>query len=276
MSNGIIRDIKAFYYRRGNVEQPQKYKIHIDKRRTITDLVFKLEHTSLTFSTQLEPLRNEFLHLQSLQDELITAVKILLETDVIIVDSQVKADALGESGSIFAKLKEQGSSATAHAWTRLSLSWKIFLYSARCFQDCVYKAILHAQHEPVGPQTSMSTCVSGDAWRNEASVGKLIATRLPDYPNWFIRMRKLRNALKKGLSVQSVWQGQEHFIELCEQRWSDGFTENTKAYALKLEFAIESLKMCMASAELIRVAYDETRMRKEARRRRVAEKEADQ
>jgi hypothetical protein len=71
--------------------------------------------------------------------------------------------------------------------------------------------------------------MSGDVWRDDAGVGKLTTANLPAYPGWFIRTRKLRNALKKGLSVQSVWRGREpeHFIVLCEKRWNGSMIENT-------------------------------------------------
>uniref|UniRef100_UPI0014851D9D hypothetical protein n=1 Tax=Cupriavidus sp. 2SB TaxID=2502199 RepID=UPI0014851D9D len=186
-----------------------------------------------------------------------------------------KADEIGAAGDELGKLKQQGSLSTAHAWTRMSLSWKILLYSVRCFQDCTYKAILHAQQQGVGSRASMSTCAPDDIWRSGAGVGKLIAEHLPGYPEWFIRTRKLRNKLKQGLSVQSVWKGREHFIVLCGKRWNGPYVENTEAHPLKFEFATECLEMCAAVANLIPVALNETRVRKQARALRMKEREVD-
>lgn len=256
------------------MEQLQRYRIHVEKREAVIKIASQLEHMSLSYRTDVDSLRKDFLHLKSLREEVVEAVKILLETDVQIVNSQLKADELGAAGDEWGKLKEQGSVSTADAWTRMSLSWKILLYSVRCFQDCIYKAILHAQFEHAGPGASMSKCVNGDAWRDDAPVGKLIATHLPAYPSWFIRTRKLRNELKKGLSVQSVWKGREpeHFIVLCEQRWNEYMIENTAEYALKLDFATECLEMCVAIFALIPIAFDEVKERKKARSRRMKEK----
>lgn len=257
------------------MEHLEKYNPHIEKRQAVAKAAFELEHRSHSFKTDLEPLRNELLHLESLREEVVTAVSILLEADERIVESQVKADEIGAAGDELGKLKQQGSLSTAHAWTRMSLSWKIFLYSVRCFQDCTYKSILHAQQQGVGPRASMSTCAPDGVWRDGAGVGKLIAEHLPGYPEWFIRTRKLRNKLKQGLSVQSVWKGREHFIVLCGKRWNGPYVESTEAHPLKFEFAKESLEMCAAVANLIPVALNETRVRKQARALRMKGKEVD-
>jgi hypothetical protein len=254
------------------MDQAQKYKNHIEKQEDVIKAAWSLEHKSLSFRTDVEPLRKDFLHLKSLGEEVVAAVKILIETDEQIVNSQIRADELGAVGDDFGKLKEQGSASTTDAWTRMSLSWKTLLYSVRCFQDCIYRAILHAQFEQAGPWSSMSKCIHGDAWRDDSAVGKLIAVHLPTYPIWFIRTRKLRNELKKGLNVTSVWRGREpeHFIVLCEQRWNGNMIENTAEYPLRLEFATESLEMCVAVAALIPIAFDEAQARKQARSQRTA------
>ena len=123
----------------------------------------------------------------------------------------------------------------------------------------------------------MASCISGDVWRVDSSVGKLITEKLPAYPNWFIRTRKLRNALKKGLSVRSEWGGREpeHFIVLCEKRWNGQATEHTEEYPLKFELARESLEMCVAVIDLIPIAFDEVMERKQARSRRMQERKFD-
>lgn len=249
----------------------QKFKNHVGKREAVAKVTRELEYIRLSFVTDVKPLRDEFLHLQSLCEEIVAAVKILLETDVQIVDSQIRAEKCGEAGDEWGKLREQGSALTGEAWTRMSLSWKIFLYSVRCFQDSVYKAILHAQGQQAGPQASMSKCISDNVWRDDTTVGKLIAMHLPSYPNWFIRTRKLRNELKRGLSVESVWRGRkpEHFIVLCERRWNGCMIEKTAEHPLKLEFATESIKMCMAVVPMIQIASEETRERKHARSLRM-------
>lgn len=260
------------------MDQTLKYKSHIEKRLAVVNLVREFEHKRLSFQTDAEPLRNEFLRLESLQQEIIAAVKILIETDEQIIQSQLKADEIGESGNLFGKLKQQGSISTAEAWTRMSLSWKIFLYSVRCFQDSVYRAILCAQLESTGSRASMSTCVAGDEWRSDSGVGRLITEILPTYPCWFIKTRKLRNALKKGLSVQSVWakgKEPEHFIVLCAKRWNGPYVENTEEHPLKFELATESLKMCVAVTQLIPIAYDRTQARKVARRQRQGQETPD-
>ncbi|WP_137927030.1 hypothetical protein, partial [Cupriavidus sp. 2SB] len=109
------------------MEHLQKYNTHIEKRQAVAKAAFELEHRSQPFKTDLEPLRNELLHLESLREEVVTAVSILLEADERIVESQVKADEIGAAGDELGKLKQQGSLSTAHAWTRMSLSWKILL-----------------------------------------------------------------------------------------------------------------------------------------------------
>lgn len=260
------------------MSQLRRYESHTEKRRAIASVAREFEHKRLSFSTSSEPLRNEFLRLASLQEEVITAVKILIETDEQILRLQLKADEAGASGDLLGQLKQQGSKSTAEAWTRMSLSWKILFYSVRCFQDSVYRAIICAQLESSGIHASMSACVKDGEWRGHSSVGRLIAETLPAYPRWFIHAREIRNALKKGLSVQSVWAGgqePEHFIVLCAKRWNGQFVENTEEYPLRFQLVLESLKMCMAVADLIPIAYEQTKARKLARKQRIAEKAPD-
>ena len=255
----------------------QKYKNHVEKRKAFAKLAAVMERKRLSFNSDAEILRNQFLHLEPLRQEVVSAAHLLLETDMQIVDAQLKADEIGAAGDLFGQLKAQGSASAAESWTRMSLGWKIFLYSVRCFQDCIYKAILQAQLQPAGPGSSMSSCISGNAWRVGSSVAKLINEKLPAYPDWFIRTRELRNALKSGLSVESVWRGREpeHCIVLCEQRWNGHMIENSKEYCLNFEFASESLEMCLAVIDLIPVAFDEMVERKQARCRRVQEMQGD-
>lgn len=249
----------------------QQYELHIGKRQAVRHAAWKLRNTRLSFTTDVEPLRNEFLRLQSLCEEVVGSVQILLETDDQIVKSHIKAVELGTAGDLWGMCKEHGSASAGEAWTRMSLSWKMFLYSVRCFQDCIYKAILHAKRERVGPGASMSRCLSAGVWRQGSGVGALIHEHLPGYPSWFIQTRDLRNKLKSGLSVQSVWSGREpeHFIVLRVQRWNGCYIENIEEHPLKFDLAVESLEMCLAVARLVSLANDEWQSGKRARLQRM-------
>lgn len=135
------------------------------------------------------PWRHEFLSLEALREEIVTAAHMLVEIDRSIVLNKLSADELGRQGRTLDQLKAQGTVAELVAWTRMSLTWKVFLYSVRCFQDSAYKAILLAQGCPAGQGSSMKTCLKSNEWQQNSLVGGLILKAIPAYPAWFVEMR---------------------------------------------------------------------------------------
>lgn len=245
---------------------------HLEKRKSLGELAVKLNRTSTHCSIDSVHLKNELIHLHSLKEEVATAVNMLVEMDDYMVASKIEAIKITEEHGILAGIKADLNPRAAEKWTRMSLNWKIFLYSIRCFQDSIYKSILIASGEEVGRKASMSSCIeSKNKWRDNSGVGKIIIDHLPEYPDWFIRTRDLRNELKKGLSVRSEWKSGEHFIVLKDEVWEGVYISAQKEYPLKLEFALESIQMCLDSMGLIRYAYDATQRRKKERAQRMAD-----
>lgn len=100
----------------------------------------------------------------------------------------------------------------------------------------------------------MTTCFESDKRGDPKANRLMLERRVPEYGDWFQRMKGIRNELKRGLSVVSEWKRGEHIIQLSE-RYPDGDYVNSKNIRiLSLDFAAECLRMCSGA---IRAVHDE-------------------
>ncbi len=262
------------------------FSVHETKREAVELALHELRGVSLQFWRALEgesaiDLHKQLLHLDALREEVVTSAETLLEADAEIVGHKARADmklrealspiagqepapvlephqspllAMSGTLSLFLALKAGATAADARAWTRMSRDWKMLLYSVRCAQDCIYGALLLSQRQSIGQRASMTTCFELDKRGNSKANSLMLERRVPGYGGWFLRMKGIRNELKRGLSVASEWKRGEHVIQLSE-RYPDGPYVNSKNIRiLSLDFAAECLRMCSGA---IRAVHDE-------------------
>jgi hypothetical protein len=229
------------------------------------------------------------LHLEALRQEVVTSASTLLEADATLFTGKAEADIalkaalepdadrkqkavlephqspiLERSGtiSLFNALKKGATEESAQTWTRMSRDWKMLLYSVRCLQDCIYRALLLVHGQPAGVRASMADCLKMDGRGNRKPNAIMLDARAPGYCEWFARMKKIRDELKRGLSVTSSWTAGEHSILLSE-RYPDGiYIASKNVRTLSLDFAAECVAMCTAainavSAELTEISRRE-------------------
>lgn len=259
------------------------FSVHEEKRKAVELALHELRGVSLQFWRALEGesainLHKQLLHLDALREEVVTSAETLLEADAEVVGHKAVADPkiraalspiageepepvlephqsplLETTGTLrmFLALKAAAIPADARAWTRMSRDWKMLLYSVRCVQDCIYGALLLSQGQPIGQRASMTTCFEPDRRGKPKANGVLLDRRVPGYGEWFQRMKGIRNELKRGLSVTSVWERGEHVIRLSE-RYPDGCYVNEKNIrVLSLDFAAECLRMCSGAIHAV-------------------------
>lgn len=277
-----------------NTAALQNYPNHKIKREAVEQAIVDLDRVDLNFWRYVEEksqynLHKQMLHLRALREEVMTSASTLLEGDVTMVTRKAEADialkAALEPGadkrqkavlqphqspillvsgtiSLFNALKIGATEADAETWTRMSRDWKMLLYSVRCLQDCIYGALLLVQSQPTGAYPSMADCMKMDKRGNRKSNAVMLDARAPGYCDWFMRMKKIRDELKRGLSVTSSWTAGEHSILLSE-RYPDGDRIASKnVRTLSLDFAIQCVAMCTAainavSAELTEITQRE-------------------
>lgn len=98
----------------------------------------------------------------------------------------------------------------------------------------------------------MANCLKKDGRGNLKSNHLLLERRAPGYWEWFERMRKIRNELKRGLNAASDWTADEHMILLSEHFPDGDFVGHKNVRSLSLEFAAECLSMCAAATIAVR------------------------
>lgn len=266
-----------------NDETINSFSVHVTKRKAVELALRDLQGVSLQFWRALEGesaihLHKQLLHLDALREEVITCAETLLEADAEIVDHKARADMrlrealspaagqepapalephqsplLATSGtlSLFLALKAGATEADARAWTRMSRDWKMLLYSVRCAQDCIYGALLLSQKQSIGQRASMTTCFELDKKDNPKANSLMLERRVPGYGEWFVRMKGIRNELKRGLSVASAWTGGEHTIQLSELYPTGNFLSSKNVRVLSLDFAAECLRMCSRAIQAV-------------------------
>lgn len=262
-----------------------RYPIHERKRLAVATAMRALEEISLGFWREEEAdvpqdnLHKELLHLAALREEVLTSAETLLEVDELIVACKATADSMleealkpmgasgaSESGAsaavsfatydVLQALKAGATPLDARSWTRMSRDWKMLLYSVRCFQDCVYRAVLCIHRQKPG-QGSMSPCMKAEKSDGSKPVRSAMDRHVPGYRDWFVQMRDLRNELKRGLSVRSDWRAGEHVIILYEPYPDGVFVGGKNLRPLSLDFASQCLSMCAAAAIAIRAELQE-------------------
>jgi hypothetical protein len=266
-----------------NTDALETYPNHKLKREAVKQAILALDGVSLNFWRYVEGesqynLHKQMLHLRALREEVITSANTLLEVDATLVNCKAAADnalnaalqpeadqeqkavlephqspILLHSGTIalFNALKLGATEANAQAWTRMSRDWKMLLYSVRCLQDCIYGALLLIQSQPIGAYASMATCLKLDKKGNPKPNSIMLDTRAPGYCEWFMRMKEIRDELKRGLSVTSSWDAGEHSILLSELYPDGNFVANKNVRRLSLDFAAECVAMCTAAINAV-------------------------
>lgn len=264
-------------------ETLDSFPVHETKRKAVKLALRDLQEASLQFWRALEGdsanhLHKQLLHLGALREEVITCAETLLEADAEIVGHKARADMklrealsptagqepalalephqsplLAISGTLplFLALKASATEADARAWTRMSRDWKMLLYSVRCAQDCIYGALLLSQKQSIGQRASMTTCFELDKRGNPKANSLMLERRVPGYGEWFLRMKGIRNELKRGLSVASEWTGGEHTIRLSELYPDGNFLSSKNVRILSLDFAAECLRMCSGAIQAV-------------------------
>lgn len=254
------------------------FPVHETKRAAVRKALRELDGVNVLFWRYLEGkpqelLHKQLLHLGALREEVLTSADTLLEADAEIVTCKARANkALLEALSPTADLEPETSGEShqstnlllpanicllealklnttevdALAWTRMSRDWKMLLYSVRCVQDCVYGALLIMQGEQAGGYASMATCLKVDKKGNPKPNALMLERRVPGYCDWFKKMKRIRDEIKRGLVVQSDWTANEHTILLSEP-YPDGIFVGCKnVRRLSLDFAAECLCICAA------------------------------
>jgi hypothetical protein len=153
--------------------------------------------------------------------------------------------------SLFNALKLGATKPDTQAWTRMSRDWKMLLYSVRCFQDCIYGLLLLIQGQSTGAYASMATCFKTDKHGKRKPIAIMLDMRAPGYCEWFMKMKEIRDELKRGLSVASSWAAGEHSILLSEL-YPDGDSIASKnVRKLSLDFSADCLEMCSAAINAV-------------------------
>jgi hypothetical protein len=262
-----------------------RFPEHKEKRLAVEKAARDLDRVSLRFWQALEDekarydFHKQLLHLGALREEVMTSVETLLEADAEIVARKAPADDALRDATMLREGKEQevvlephqsslllnqkamrlyqalklnATEPDARAWTRMSRDWKMLLYSVRCFQDCVYGALLLLHGEAAGPGSSMSTGLKEDKRGSPKPMRLMLERRVPGYCAWFEQMKKVRDELKRGLSVESHWVAKEHSIVLSEA-YPDGIYIGKKnVRRLSLDLAIQCLCMSTAVTNAVR------------------------
>lgn len=86
---------------------------------------------------------------------------------------------------------------------KLGSAFKAFLFLVRAYQDAIYKIALCIDDQAVGGKSSMTKAVDVKAgtFIDSNSVGKLLASTVPEYATWFSGMRKQRDFIKYGAGI---------------------------------------------------------------------------
>lgn len=271
-------------------EKLDSFPVHETKRKAVQLALCDLQGVSLQFWRSLEGesainLHKQLLHLQALREEVITCAETLLEADAILTSRKIIADmklraahsptadqeplpplephqspllAQPDIRRLFLALKANATEVDAQAWTRMSRDWKMLLYSVRCAQDCIYGALILSQKQPFGQRASMTTCFELDKRGNPKANGRMLERRVPGYGEWFLRMKGIRNELKRGLSVASEWNGGEHVIRLLELYPDGDFLKEKNVRILSLDFAAECLRMCSGAIQAVHAELAES------------------
>lgn len=271
-----------------NSEVLENYPDHKIKREALKRAIFDFERISLNFWRNADAesrykLHKQVLHLEALRQEVITSASTLLEADATIVTCKAVADKalkaalqpgadqdmkavlephqspiLSQTGtiSLFNALKLGATEANTQSWTRMSRDWKMLLYSVRCFQDCIYGLLLLIHGQPTGAYASMTTCFKTDRHGKRKPLAIMLDMRAPGYCEWFMKMKEIRDELKRGLSVASSWTAGEHSILLSELYPDGDFIASKNVRKLSLDFSAECLEMCSAA---INAVYAEIR-----------------
>jgi len=260
------------------------FPVHETKRAAVKEALGDLESVSLGFWRYLEGesqhlLHKQLLHLHALREEVITTAYTLLEADAELVTCKARANkalrnALAptvgpeqdvalephqspllsrpESMRLYQALKLNATEADTQAWTRMSRDWKMLLYSVRCIHDCIYGALLLVQGEQAGRRASMAICLKADKKDKPKPNRLMLERRVPGYYDWFMRMKGIRDELKRGLTVASNWTDGEHTILLSESYPDGDFIGSKNVRRLSLDFAAECLHMCAATTNAVR------------------------
>lgn len=256
---------------------------HEMKRKAVRQALHDLNQVNLYFWKHLDgdaqnSLQKQLLHLKALCEEIMTSAETLLEADAEIVAYKARADKelrqalsltadqkkdvvlepyqspiLMQSGTLalFNALKLGATEADARAWTRMSRDWKMLLYSVRCAQDCIYRALLLVQGEKAGARASMATCCKDDKRGNSKPSRLMLERHIPGFCDWFLFMKGIRDELKRGLAVASDWTAGEHAILLSESYPDGDFVGSKNIRRLSLDFAAECLRMCIAAINAV-------------------------
>lgn len=276
-----------------NTEALENYPNHKIKREAVRQAIVDLDWVDLNLWRYVEEksqydLHKQMLHLRALREEVITSASTLLEADATMVTRKAEADIafkaavepdadkkqkavlephqspiLERTGtiSLLNALKIGATDADAQTWTRMSRDWKMLLYSVRCLQDCIYRALLLVQSQPTGAYSSMADCLKMDKRGNRKSNAIMLDERAPGYCEWFMRMKKIRDELKRGLSVTSSWTAGEHSI-LISERYPDGiYIASKNVRTLSLDFAAECVAMCTAAINAVSAELSEISQR---------------
>lgn len=266
-----------------NTETLDSYPNHKLNREAVKQAIIELSKVNLYFWRYVEEksklnLHKQMLHLEALREEVITSASTLLEEDATLFISKAEADIainaalepdadktqkavlephqspileLSGTISLLKALKKSATEEEAQTWTRMSRDWKMLLYSVRCLQDCIYGALLLVKNQPIGTYSSMAECLKMDKRGNRKPSAAMLEARAPGYCEWFMRMKKIRDELKRGLSVTSSWGAGEHSILLSERYPSGNYIASKNVRTLSLDFAAECVAMCTAAIKAV-------------------------
>lgn len=155
----------------------------------------EVKFPELQEAIKIDPGLKVFIQVQSLGVDLIQLSSVARDVHIVAVTETSNGfDAeIGMAGHNFK---------VPAAHEKLGAVLKSTFFSARAYQDEIYKFGLLASGQRAGPGSSMAKALDAVGNFNVANpLGGLLAEKLPAYAGWFFDMRYSRNAIKYGTGV---------------------------------------------------------------------------
>jgi hypothetical protein len=114
-----------------------------------------------------------------------------------MADHQAEVNA--EAEARFRYLDEKGEDLDRRA-ARFSTAIKAFYFFVRALQDACYCVLIEAHHEKGGPGSTMTVGMKHNVY------GAIVREQLPQYAEWFERLRGIRNLMKNGVTTGGAYE----------------------------------------------------------------------
>lgn len=134
---------------------------------------------------------------------------------------------------------------------QFAAAFKATYYFLRALQDAVYAALLEASGQRAGTYSSMNDC----AKKRNNPIHALVAEALPEYFDWFVDLRRVRNDMKFGISTAFGFSGHPGSAQVRIIRQNINDVE--RRVSSGRELSVGDIDRCLAhSAQLLQFAAD--------------------